>query len=130
MGKKVFPAAGAASPRGGADARHILLVLRTQPVRPVVDDARRGKFLRQYAIGHIFAMGERAGPPVVGRMGHEARAHGVTFDVAYRRPQVRFIEWAGLEPALPDVPGLLGGGIEAHRVDGMRIAQGPASEFN
>ena len=42
MGKKVFPAAGAASPRGGANACDIVLVLRTQPVRPVVHDAGRG----------------------------------------------------------------------------------------
>jgi hypothetical protein len=37
---------------------------------------------------------------------------------------VRFIEWARVEAALPHVAGLVGGGVEPHRVDGMRIAQG------
>ena len=44
--EKLLAAAGAAGACGGANACHIVVVLRSKPLRPIVHDAGRGKVLR------------------------------------------------------------------------------------
>ena len=56
----------------------------------------------------------------------QPRAHGVAFDVAHGSPEVRFVERARVEAALPHVAVHAGAGVEAQRVDRVRVAHGPA----
>ena len=106
-----------------ADGSDLQLVLCLQPGAPVGDYTGGREFLGEKIVFAQAAACGRAGPGIIlGAIG-DARANGVALNVADGGPDVRFVERAGEESALPEVSGFSAALVDGGGEGGVGVAK-------